>query len=166
MNPEQYYTKDDHPSSAARGRMWKNISAKTQIPAPVLSIRDRRSFLYGMAASFLLILSVAGLISIVEKTMNANQPVEVRFDNAYRSAIAEFEDVLPSITSPSTTNTQADFLKVKQQQLDLIDQAIRDLRSSIARTDLSPVKQSRLRQLYSLKLQVLQDLLEHGDTRS
>ena len=55
---------------------------------------------------------------------------------------------------------------MKQQQLDLIDQAIRELRSNIARTDLSPVKQSRLRQLYSLKLQVLQDLLEHGDTRS
>ena len=97
MNPDQYYGKDDHPSPAARGRMWKNISAEVRIPSPILSIHDRRSFLYGMAASFLLILSVAGLISIVEKTMNANQPVEIRFDNAYRSAIAEFEDVLPSV---------------------------------------------------------------------
>lgn len=166
MKPEQFYRDEDDPSPAARKRMWNIVATRTNASMPFLSIRDGRSFLYGMAASFLLLLSVAGAWTILERTMRAYQPAELRFDSAYQSAIEEFENALPSLSLSSRGVEKTEAVKAKFQQLVLIDAAIKDLRSDLAHTDLSAVKQSRLRQLYSMKLQVLQDLIEQGDLRS
>ena len=166
MNKDQFYNDSDSPSPTARGRMWNNIMTETRVPSSFLSIGDRKSFLYGMAASLILLLSIAGLSSIVEKSVHAGQPAEIQFDDAYRSAIAEFEEVLPAITSSSLSGSMTELLRAKERQLALIDAAINELRSDLLRHDLSPVKQARLRRLYSMKLLVLQELIEQGELRS
>ena len=48
-------------------------------------------------------------------------------------------------------------------QVRKIDEAIGALRSTTGDGDLSPLLQRRLRQLYSLKLQALQQLIENGE---
>ena len=162
MKAEQFYPEGDHPSRHAKERMWDVISKSTGKSITVLAIRDARSFVAGMAAAAVLLLSGTGLYSLVNRFVESREPQEVRFDDAYRSAIKEFEDILPPPVRVSSIETESGRLQSRFEQLTLIDSAISDLRSDISRTDLSPLKRSRLRQLYSMKLQVLQDIIQQG----
>jgi hypothetical protein len=162
MNANQFYPAGDHPSRQAKERMWDVISKSTGKSITVLAIRDVRSFAAGMAAAVMLLLSGTGLYSLVNRFVESREPQEVRFDDAYRSAIKEFEDILPPPVQVSSVETESGRLQSRFEQLRLIDSAISDLRSDISRTDLSPLKRSRLRQLYSMKLQVLQDIIQQG----
>lgn len=162
MNKEQFYSKDDLPSGAERAAMWKRIQSRIG-HGPLFNIPDRRSFFYGIAAAFVLAFSGFGLYTLVDRIITPEQPVELRFDQAYRSAIQEFESVLPALGRVRDTEVERDMLQTRRQQIDLIDSAIRELREDIARSDLSPLKRSRLRQLYTLKLQVLLEIIEQGE---
>ncbi len=163
MKAEEFYTDDDHPSRETRKKMWAVISRSTGQSRPLFAIRDSRSFFAGMAASLVLLLSGTGLYSLANQFLESRQPHEVRFDDAYRSAIKEFENVLPAPIPVVSSETNGGRLQSRLQQLALIDDAILELRVGIDRTDVSPLKRSRLRQLYSMKLQVLQDIIQQGD---
>lgn len=163
MKAEQFYTDDDRPSREAKKRMWAIISRSTGQSHILFAVRDSRSFFAGMAAAALLLLSGTGLYFLANHFVESRQPREVRFDDAYRSAIKEFEEILPSPVQVSSVETNGGRLESRIQQLALIDAAITELRLGIARTDVSPLKRSRLRQLYSMKLRVLQDIIEQGD---
>ncbi len=141
--------------------MWRAIEAATKPPGIVVfAIRDRRSFVYGMAAMLLLFFSSIGVYTLLNSAMQSRQPAELQFDEAYRSAIEEFESVLPAVAKNEPGES---VMIIKRQQMALIDHAIKELREDIARTDLSPLKRSRLRQLYGMKLRVLQEIIEQGD---
>ena len=163
MMAEQFYKDDDHPTQRAKDRMWTAISKSTGPSRILFAVHDSRSFFAGMAAAFLLLLSGAGLYSLVNQFVESSQPQEVRFDDAYRSAIKEFENILPSPVHVSSVEANGGRQQSRLEQLALIDSAITELRLDIARTDLSPLKRLRLGQLYSMKLQVLQDIIQQGD---
>lgn len=161
MNADDFYKPSDSPSQGQRQKMWRAVEAATrQQAALVFAIRDRRSFLYGMAAAILMAFSCIGIYSVLTTALQSREPAELRFDAAYRSAIQEFESVLPTATRDDAGDSVN---LIKRQQLALIDAAVRELREDIARTDLSPLKRSRLRQLYSMKLRVLQEIIAQGD---
>ncbi len=163
MKPEQYYTEDDTLSTETRNRLWRQIARSMGQRRVLFAIRDARSFFAGMAAAVILFLSGAGFLSLMNAFIDARQPQEIRFDDAYRSAIREFESLVPPATPVTLTEPAADALQSKLRQVVLIDSAIVQLRSEIARTDVSPLKRLRLRQLYNMKLQVLQDIIQLGD---
>ncbi len=113
-------------------------------------IPDRRSFLYGIAASILIYLSSVGIYHLASDFIERSQPPVVRIDNAYTSAIMEFERVIP-IATPTVTQSQQSLgrKKIWEEQLRLLDNAIKELRIEINHNDLSLLKQARLRSLYS-----------------
>ena len=164
MKAEQYYTDDDRPSRESRNRMWAVISKSTGQSRIPFAVQDSRSFFAGMAAAVLLLLSGTGMYFLANQFVESRQPNEVRFDDAYRSAIKEFEDVLPSPVQVTSVETNGGRIQSRIQQLALIDDAITELRVGIDQMDVSPLKRSRLRQLYSMKLLVLQDIIQQGDT--
>lgn len=166
MKPEQFYQGDDNPTRSTKQRIWRSIEGVLRPRRPLFSISDTRSFAYGIAASFLLLLSGYGLYHAVERFMAVDRPAELRFDAAYQSAIHEFERVLPTASGPSDNDPGQELLEARLQQIRLIDAAIRELRNDVARTDLSPVTQARLRQLYGLKLRALLEIIEQGESRS
>ncbi len=162
MKSETFYRNEDLPSDTARERMWRAVSRSTGHSRAFVIIRDTRSFFSGMAAAVILLLSGTGVYSLVSGFLESREPREIRFDDAYQSAIREFESVLPSKATIASTEPAADVIQSKFSQLKLIDAAISELRSDIARTDLSPLKRSRLYRLYSMKLGVLQEIIEQG----
>jgi len=162
MNIDQYYRPEEMPPGDSRKRMWNAISRATRTQGGLPVVRDTRSFLTGMAASVILFLSAAGAYSLVDGFLESRQPHEIRFDDAYRSAIKEFESVIPSTNNLSASEPAADLLQSKLNQLKLVDEAIAELHSDIAKTDLSPLKHNRLRRLYSMKLKVLQEIIQQG----
>ena len=166
MNPEQFYQGDDIPSRSTKQRIWRSIDRILQPHPPLFSVPDARSFVYGIAASFLVLLSSYGLYHMVERFTAVDRPAELRFDAAYQSAIQEFERILPSAADAKESDPGQEALEARLQQIRLIDAAIKELRTDIARTDISPVTHSRLRQLYGLKLRVLLEIIEKGERQS
>ena len=165
MRPDQFYASKDQPTGRSRNRMWRAIEREiAPHRATLFFIADKRSFAYGIAAAVLLYLSTVGGITVLRQLVENAQPQEVRVDKAYRTAISEFERVVPDISSDLSRSPQAtQELSSRKVQMRLVDGAINELRREMNGNDISPIKRDRLRQLYSMKLQILQRMIEQGE---
>lgn len=163
ITPEEFYTEKDSATPQTRKRMWGRIE-RALPQQKIFLISDKRSFVYGMAASFVLFLAGVGAFDLIRQGFESSQSVDTRLDKAYRSAIKELEAVVPSAISVSTENpNRQGSIQSRKQQLQLINEAIAGLRTDIEHGGPSPIKSSRLRELYSLKLQALQNIIENGE---
>jgi len=165
IEPGDFYTADDLPDNKNKDTMWRSIQRSASSLRPKsLMIRDRRSFMYGMAASIVLGLALVGAWTVARQAFENSQPTPLRLERAYVSAIQEFERVIPSVAVKSADRPQAaGQLRDRQQQLTLINAAIADLRKETNGKDLSPLKRERLRGLYSQELRILQEMIEEGE---
>jgi hypothetical protein len=165
IEPRRFYKPNDLPTPGIKKRMWREIERQTSPHrASLFFIPDRRSFAYGMAAMVLLYLATIGGVTVVRQLIESAQPSELKVDGAYQSAISAFERVMPSVVATASKTLPASGeLASRQEQLRLLDDAISDLRRQTNGTDLSPLTRERLRQLYSLKLQILQHMIEQGE---
>ena len=165
IKPEDFYTPGDSPGKRNIAGMWRRIqwqAAPLQTDAWFVS--DRRSFMFGMAATVVLGLALVGAWTLVRQAIENAQPQPLRMEQAYVSAIKEFEHVLPFVTAKLSQTPQAKGeLSQRNQQLSLVEAAISELRLQTNGTDLSPLKRERLRQLYAMKLQILQQMIEEGE---
>ncbi|MBI3585735.1 MAG: hypothetical protein HY088_01230 [Ignavibacteriales bacterium] len=164
MKPEEYYQPNDLPDNTTKSILWHAIEKEI---APhrfsLFAINDKRSFAYGIAAALVLYLSTVGAFTLIKQLIENGQPSVVQVDKAYQSAIYEFEKVMPRVTTISGSPQNSDVLLARKDQLKLLDTAINEFKSETQNTDLSPLKRTKLRQLYSLKLQILQQMIENGE---
>ena len=157
-----FYSKDELPSGEQREKMWVEVRGAVVRKRPLVFIPDLRSFSYGIAASGLIYFSAVGLLSTVRNSITNAKPDAVKLDEAYQSAIAGFERVVPRMVA-SRDASASPSLTARQDELQSLNAAITELRSVAGEGDLSPLTQRRLRQLYSLKLQVLQQMIDNGE---
>lgn len=164
ISPEDFYEAADHPAPEVRRKLWKMI--ERQLPhkrPPLFIIPDRRSFIFGIAASVVLYLASMGAIQVVRQTSERSQEPALKLDRAYQSAIRELESVVPHFAMQAKSADRSGQVASWEQQLGLVSTAITDLRHEIETKGPSTIKLTRLRELYTLKLQVLQSMIEHGD---
>jgi hypothetical protein len=165
IRSEDFYTSGDSPGKRNIAGMWRRIQRQA---APLQSdtwfVSDRRSFMFGMAATIVLGLALVGAGTLARQTFENAQPQPIRLEQAYVSAINEFEHVLPFVTAKVSQIPQSkEELTQRAQQLSLVDAAIGQLRLQTNGTDMSPLIRVRLRQLYAMKLQILQQMIEKGE---
>lgn len=165
INQEQFYKESDYPSGDRRKKMWGTIEREIRPEKKsFLFVQDRMSFVYGIAASVILYFTAVGVVSTVRNSIANAQPEVVRLDEAYRSAIEQFEQVAQRDVVASTGDPRvASYISAREEQLQKLNSAINELRLETKHSDVSPLKQKRLRQLYSLKLHILQEMVENGE---
>ena len=165
INPDEFYGEEGSLREKQKNAMWNAVRRQTStMSSRPLMMWDRRSFVFGMAASLILGLALYGGWSIARQAFEASKPQPLRLEQAYVSAIREFEEVVPSLpVKGSHLTTVAGQLTQRREQLKLIDEAISAMRRQTNGTDLSPLKRDHLRQLYSMKLQILQQMIEEGE---
>ena len=165
IKPDEFYGQGAAPHEKQRIAMWSAIRRHTSaMSSRSMLMWDRRSFAFGMAASLRLGLAIYGGWSIVRQAFEASRPQPLRLEQAYVSAIREFEEIVPTeqMKGPQTS-LMAGQLTQRREQLRLVDDAITNLRQQTNGTDLSPLKRERMRQLYGMKLQILQQMIEEGE---
>ncbi len=164
IQPDEFYNKNDYPDSQSTGRMWNSIrNSLRRRRTPVFSFIDRRSFMFGAAAALLLWFAGIGIVSMVRQSVDTAKPGEERVDEAYLSAIEEFEKIIPSQSvQPGYYDVTNGYLTLQYKRLLDIDTAISDFKREIGSNDYSPLIRQRLRQLYRMKLAVIQELLNQG----
>jgi hypothetical protein len=165
IHPDKFYKPDELPDKRTQQRLWRGIEKQIRRTRPILAfVRDARSFAYGIAATVLLYLSAVGAITIVKDSIENAQPAVVQVDQAYQSAIKAFEQIMPQlVSSPRAEPENGGELLARKDQIHMIDKAIEELRQETRNNDLSPMKRTRLRQLYSIKLQILIDMIDNGE---
>jgi len=167
IESEKYYSKEDEPDFKTRKKMWDKIQKEIySVKHALFTIPDRRSFLFGIAASIIIYLSSVGVYHLIRDIEERSQPMVIRLDDAYISAISEFERVMHAIITAKAQSSQSlDQINGRKEQLKLLDEAIEELRGETNQRDISPLKRARLRNLYSIKLQILQKMIEQGDIK-
>ncbi len=165
LDKSKFYSENDEPTRHEQKEIWKGINRNINPQRKMIfRISDMRSFYYGIAASFLFIFASIGVYTSAKNVLYNMKPEEVKLDNAYQSAIREFQKVVPSfeLASQKSENVKA-FVNLKEEQLKYLDENISIIKSETGTTDLSPLKQLRLRQLYAAKLKVLQEIIDKGE---
>ncbi|MBI4810376.1 MAG: hypothetical protein HY800_02830 [Ignavibacteriales bacterium] len=126
ITPDKFYNKADRLTNESRNRMWKNINR--ELPnrkGSFIHIPDRRSFFYGIAASFILYFSTLGVVGTINKAIEQSQPSVVKIDKAYQSAIHEFEKLTPQVKYTAVADrAEQDYVSVRKEQLDNLDATI------------------------------------------
>ncbi|MBS1537179.1 MAG: hypothetical protein JST20_05470 [Bacteroidetes bacterium] len=164
MKPDEFYRSSDLPSPKAQERMWNIIEHEiTDKRGKTVFFLHKRSFMYGVAASIVLMLASFGVYSGVERSLANSRPDDIKFDAAYRSAIKELEKVVPAVEKTVVNTPKADILETRKEQIALLDTEISILQRDSKRGDLSELKQTKLRQLYRQKLSILQEMIENGE---
>lgn len=167
MQPNEFYNDSDLPSANAQARMWSGIEQEMNATSgrrKTVFFLDKRSFIYGIAASLVLMFAGFGAYSAVDKTIANGRPDEVQYDAAYRSAIKALEKVVPTAEKTIVRNSpDADILANRKEQIAILDAEIYVLQRDAKSGDLSAMKQTKLRQLYRQKLQILQEMIENGE---
>ena len=163
IHPDSFYSKNDSPTPDQMRSMWANVRKSLRLSSKLFFLSDRRGFLYGMAASFLLLFSTVGIYTTVRSAVEYGQPPEIKLDQAYQSAIREFEKVALQTTKDNQAGLTQELLLTRKEQLQMLEKAINELRNETNSHDLSEMKRSKLRHLYSLKLRLLQEMVEQGE---
>jgi hypothetical protein len=165
VKPDGFYSAGDSPGKRSISEMWRRIQRQaTPLQTDTWLVGDRRSFVFGMAATVVIGLALVGTWTLARQAFENGQPQPLRLEQAYVSAIKEFEQVLPFVTASTSQTPQIkEELTQRVRQMSLVDAAISQLRLQTNGTDLSPLKREKLRQLYAIKLQILQQMIERGE---
>lgn len=165
IEKSKFYSENDNPSKNQQKKIWKGVRRNiNQERKLIFRISDTRSFYYGVAASFLFLFASIGVYTTAKNMLYNMKPEEVKLDNAYQAAIKEFQKVVPSYehASHKSENIKV-FVNMKEEQLKYLDENIATIRREMGTTDLSPLKQMYLRQLYAAKLKVLLEIIGNGE---
>jgi hypothetical protein len=160
--PDNFYDPTEKPSDKLKKRMWNAIQREIIHPEKkMLFILDRTSFVYGAIASLALVFTCVGIYATMSRFIDSSKPESIRLESAYESAIRQFERFVPAAANAGAEDTKS--IWTRKEQLTYLDAAIGELKRDLNGNDLSPLKRARLRQLYSVKLAVLQEMIEKGE---
>ena len=84
-------------------------------------------------------------------------------ESAYQAAIREFENVALPQDAQRTSPGKHGLASSQHIQLQFLNSAIDELKRETKSNDLSPLKRLRLHELYNMKLQLLQEMIQQGD---
>ncbi|MFA6542486.1 MAG: hypothetical protein WCT99_12880 [Bacteroidota bacterium] len=164
IDPKQFYPEEDHPGRETRNAIWRGISQRLSLSRrSSVFVFDRKSFAYGMAVSIVLIFAIAGMYTTYRQIVEHAQPQEIRTDRAYQSAIHELESAAYSVNTSHGSPEKDQLSVLRKTRLTYLNGAIDELKRELNSHDLSPLKRQRLRELYTLKLTLLQEMLQQGD---
>ena len=163
MKISNFYDEDDMPTIEARQRMWKRISHSLTMKKQAHFFIEKRSFLYGMVASVLITLCGVGAYSTVGTLMQGRiqSTNENKETEAYKTAIREFEKVVPS--KISLQSNQYEIIQDKKQHIAMIDKEIDKVNKEMSSPEFAELRRITLRQLYHTKLSIILSMIDSGE---
>ncbi len=160
-NKKKFYGDDYSIPFRTKSRIWRNVKRDLRPERKsLLSVIEFRSFAIGMAAAVILFFTVVGVETTLSGYIESKRPVTQKINNVYSETIDRFEKTLPIVSVDASASTKDQrLIPVKMEELRTIDEAIKIFKDDQGKNDNSPLKQTKLRELYKMKLQLLNELL-------
>ena len=159
MKISNFYDDDDMPSMEARQRMCNRISQSLSTKKQAHFFIETRSFFYRMVASVLITICGVGLYSTVGGLVSSEN--ENKETEAYKTAIREFEKVVPS--KISLQSNQYEIIQDKKQHIAMIDKEIDKVNKEMSSPEFAELRRITLRQLYHTKLSIILSMIDNGE---
>ena len=162
VDKNKFYDKNDYPGKKTEKILWNNI--RNSIVDNIMNRRtviDLKSFIYGMA--FTVIISIISITAIkfVPQLFFNYKSEEVKINRAYSSAANELEKSLPNfITTLDKSERTRELLNVRLEELQYLNEAIKQYNHTLSQSDISLIKQQRLLELYQLKIDVINKIIQ------
>jgi len=163
IKPEEFYTMNEYPGPGEKKKLWKRV--KNSIPdrkSFPLFYFDTRSFAFGFGSAVFVLFFCMGVYTLFAKLAVKDEPAYVKINNAYSKAVDEVEKSIPHLTTASYNKSYNldEVLKAGKSKLNSIDAGISEIKAETGQGDYSPVRQSRLRELYKMKLEILSRMID------
>jgi hypothetical protein len=161
ISKDKFYTHDEKLKWFNKIKMWRRIQKEMKKDqSKSFASLDIKSFLFGSAFTFAVIMLAVVLIRFVPELINRNQADDVKIARAYNLAVAELEKSLPRvISSINKDDGNKELLYANLGELKDIDKAIARFKSENDEHDFSPLKQERLLRFYQLKIEVINKII-------
>ena len=158
INKNEFY-RDERSSPEAKSRIWNRVQSEISQHKGTHKFFHPTSFAFGAVSIIVLYFFSIGVLSAFQSVNSSNIPAGIEINQAYRSAITEFEKV--AITKPADGAVEVDdYMKPRLEKINSLNRAISEFRTTSKIEVFEPVKEERLRALYALKLQTLQELID------
>lgn len=162
INPNDFYGKEERLNQSGKNRIWNNIERRVfEKKEPFFSFLEFKSFSFGIGFTVILFFLSIGVYSSFKYINEQNRPETAKINDAYEQAIENFSKFIPAASKNELPGIDVDEkITVKKEELKSLDFAIMEFREESNGGDYSPIKQSRLRDLYKMKLKVLNELID------
>ncbi len=158
INPDEFYSKDDNIPGKLKQDTWNSI--KSELAEEQKSWFQWRSFAFGFAAPVIILFMLIG-VSTTYKFFTAEPKLpDMEVSEAYIRAAGQFEKVLPKIREKAREVSIDDRISARFEELDTLNVAISDLKYEITQNSYNKVKTNRLKDLYRMKLEIINRILE------
>jgi len=157
----KFYKKNESPGSELSKKMWNEIEQNINpVKKEFRFIVERKSFSIGFSAAALLVIVIFNLYAFLSSIVFNNEPEIIKINKTYSETIIGMERILPAALFDESKSIDVDEqLLANLENLDNVNQAITDLHDDFSSQDVSIIKQDRLRTLYRMKLDVLENLI-------
>ncbi|MCF8261683.1 MAG: hypothetical protein K9J12_12975 [Melioribacteraceae bacterium] len=157
INQNEFYSKNDEPKKYSKFRVWRKI--RSEIRSTKSKRMELRSFALGFATALLAIFAFAGVFNLYTQLTIERLPQQVKINNAYKSAIDEFEKILP--VKSFDPNQDVDLVLASQlEKMNDINTAINTIKNERNDRDFSKINMQRLRLLYKMKLETIEQIIK------
>ncbi|MBN1301355.1 MAG: hypothetical protein JW995_09070 [Melioribacteraceae bacterium] len=155
-----YYDTSDYHSPVLKNGMWMKIRDSIAEPADRNLFKiDLRSYALGIMSAIIISFSIAGIRSIYMTFYNDSLPELVRMNKTYLTATEGLEKLVAERIRQSEIKTPDEGILNKNESLASINKAIQEIQISAFYKDYSSVKQQRLKTLYLMKPQILDEII-------
>ena len=162
IDKKDFYEPDESISPSVKKELWKNINSSiTPQKEKSFWSFEYRSFAFGMAATVILFFTFIGVKSTVSNFIYENKSYNEKINNSYQEVIGSFEKTLPLILANKERSIKLDdILSEKTEELKVINYAINEFKDNSNSIENSPIKEERIRKLYRMKLEIINDIIE------
>ena len=162
IDPNKFYSNEDKPGRFAKLKMWRRISKGISSQRKMIfGGIELKSFTVGIATAVILFFTITGVYATFSKVVENKLPDNIKINNAYRNAIDDFEKALPiALADKERTVKVDDWISSRTEEMQNLNAAIVEIADNSRSRDYSPLKQKRLRELYRLKLKIIDEIIE------
>ena len=167
IGPKKYYTENDYPNNNTKNKIWNNIRNSINVESQIhKNFVDLRSFAFGAVFTVAIFIIAFAAVKLSQGFLDSYKPEDSKLDRTYSRAAADLENMLPGyISTLDKSERTREILKVRLEELQLINDAINHYKMNQSYTDITQIEQQRLLDLYQMKIEAINKIIQlKGDS--
>lgn len=161
IRKEKFYDDNEKLRLSRKKKIWNNVNQYISNQPKSVIHMDWKSFAMGIAATILFLFTGYGIFSSVESLIYNQQPDYIKVNNIITSFTDDLETQVNQIHKPSGNIPISidDYISSRKEKLENINYGIKDIRTELNTVSDSEMKHKKLRELYLMKLSVIEEII-------
>lgn len=161
IDKNKFYNEKDFLNENKKEIIWNKISNEINAGTKRNFHFEWRSFLIGAAAAVFLLFASIGIKTVIENQIFHSEPEYVKLDRSIREAANKFEKFIPAGREIEYGSVAVDdFISSRKEKLENVNYGITELQKDLGGVRYSQIKYRKLRELYLMKLNIIEEIIK------